>query len=79
MKFKEIMRGLYVYDASNEIKPKPTLNKNSHYSLVSTIKNNENKFTPREIKAAKLAVELHKRIGRSTYDHFSSMVENNLI
>ena len=79
MKLKEIMSGLYVCDASNDIKPKATLNKNCHYSLVSTIGNNQNKFTPREVRAAKLAVEFHKKIGRPAYDHFSSIVESNLI
>ena len=37
MKFKEIACGLYVYDASNDIKNKDTLNKSCHYSFVSTI------------------------------------------
>ena len=71
MKFKEIMSSLYAYDASNDIKPKVTLNENCHYSLILTIENNKNKFTPQEIRAEKLAVELHKKIGRPVYNHFS--------
>ena len=79
MKFKEIGSGLYVYDASRDIKNKDTLKKGCHYSFVSTIKNNETKFTPREVAAAKQALDLHKKLGRPAYDMYMNMIENSLI
>ena len=61
MHFKEISNGLYVYNASNDIlkKNKSTLKSNYQYSLVSTVKQNEQNFTPHETKAAQAAIKLY--------------------
>ena len=79
MKFKEIIYGLYVYDVSNDLKNKDTKKNVYNYPSVSTTRSNENKFTAREIKNAKLAIDLHKKLGRPSYDHYMNMVEKNLI
>ena len=65
--FKEVTSGLYVYDASKDLsenKSKNIKRTSFHYSLVSTVHNNEKKFTNREIRAAKLALDLYNKIGR---------------
>ena len=81
--FKEIETGLYVYDATSDIsniKNKNILNKSScHYSLVSTVKNNESKFTNRKIRNAKLALDLHCKVGRPSIQSLIDMLQNNMI
>ena len=84
MHFKELKSGLYVYDASKDInkviKDNITLNNPSfNYSLVSTINENESKFTTREVNAAKRALELYVRIGRPSYQTFIHILGHNLI
>ena len=58
MNFKEFKNRLYIYDASDNIKNKDkyknTLTKASYnYSLVSTVKENKNKFNQQEIRGEK--------------------------
>ena len=83
MSFKEISSGLYLYDASKDLvenKINNTLNKTSFdYSLVSTVCNNEKNFTNREIRAAKLALDLYNKIGRPSQKVFVHALENNII
>ena len=81
MFFKEIANGLYVYDASNDIQKKDNsiLKPNCEYSLVSTVKQNEQNFTPREIRAAQAAIKLLHKIGRPSYQTYTYMLENNFI
>ena len=76
MHFKEISNGLYVYDASDDIlqKNKSTLKSNYQYSLVSTVKQNEQNFTPREIKAAQAAIKLSHKIGRPSHQICSKII-----
>ena len=82
MSFKEVGNGLYVYDATEDImhkKNNTTLKKNYQYSLVSTVFENECHFTPRELKSAKLALELHRKIGRPSKQLFFHILRNNII
>ena len=82
MRFNKVENGLYVYVASNDIckNDKSTLNKSSYnYLLVSTIKQNENKFTTREIVNVKKALDLYKKTGRPSYETYFHILENNLI
>ena len=85
MLFKEVINGLYVYNASNDLPETTNENKNIpnktgyHYSLVSTVYENEKQFTNREIKAAKISLELYYKIGRPSQKVFLYALENNII
>ena len=64
MEFKEQSMGLYVYDAGVDN------NKLKHmfpdYSFLSTGNNIESTYSKQEIKRAKEALELYRRLGRSS-------------
>ena len=82
MYFKEIANGLYVYDASNDIKEtktKNTLKSNYCYLLISTTFENESKFTPREVQGARLARELHPKIGQPSKNLSFHILQYSLI
>ena len=81
MHFKEFLNGLYVYDVKCDLSNNNSFIKQSscHYLLVLTVKVNESKFTNREIRNAKLALDLHRKIGRPAYQSCLNMLENNLI
>ena len=81
MHFKEIANGLYVYDASNDIKEtktKNTLKPNYRYSLISTTFENESKFTSREVQGARSARELYHKIGQPSKNLFFHILQNSL-
>jgi hypothetical protein len=48
-------------------------------SLVQTIHENSQFFTPRQIESAKLARDLYEMIGRPSYTDFIAIVKNNLL
>ena len=72
--------GVYVYDASKDIvNSKTTIKSSCHYSFISTVKENENKFIPREINGAQTAIELYHKVGRPSHQTYIQMLENNFI
>jgi hypothetical protein len=74
MKFSEHPSGLYVY------KDKPTNDRvTGCYTLVSTVANQKKFFSRREVKAANLARELYRKIGRPSEADFQTILKNNLI
>ena len=82
MLFKEVGNCLYVYDATEDLmrkKNKIILKRSYQYSLVSTVSQNECHFTPRELKLAKLALELHRKIGRPSKQLFFHILQNSII
>ena len=82
MSFKEVTSGLYVYDASKDLsenKSKNIKRTSFHYSLVSTVHDNEKKFTNREIRAAKLALDLYNKTRRHSQQVFVQSLENDII
>jgi hypothetical protein len=48
-------------------------------SLVQTVHENSQFFTPRQIESAKLARDLYEMIGRPSYTDFIAIVKNNLL
>ena len=68
---------MYVYDACNNLENKSNKKNHCDYLLVFTIQHNENKFTSREIKNAKHAMELHRKLRRPSYDQYINMIKNN--
>ena len=82
MSLKEVTSCLYVYDASDDLSENKSKNINEtsfYYSLVSTVHNNEKKFTNRQMRAAKLALEIYNKIGRPSQQVFVQALENNII
>ena len=70
MHFQEISDRLYIYDVYNNLKIKNTKKNDFDYLFVSTIQYNENKFTSHKIEKAKLAMDLRKKLGQPSYDHY---------
>ena len=82
MSLKEVTSCLYVYDASDDLSENKSKNINEtsfHYSLVSTVHDNEKKFTNREIRAAKLALDLYNKTRRHSQQVFVQSLENDII
>ena len=62
------------------MKNKNILNKSScHYALVSTIIDNQSKFTNCKFRNAKLALDLHRKIGRPSIQSLIDMLLNSMI
>jgi hypothetical protein len=68
MSFRMSQAGLYTYTAP------PT-----GLSLVQTVSENSQFFTPRQIEAAKLARNMYEMIGRPSYGDFIAIIKNNLL
>jgi hypothetical protein len=73
MKFVEHPSGLYIY------KRNPTNASATGYSFVSTVAAQKAMFSRREIKAADVARELYRKIGRPAETEFQRILKQHLI
>ena len=79
MSFKENNLGLFVFDAATEANTNNQQLLPYSYSFVNTIVENESMFTSREVKSAKAALDLYKRVGRPSQREFIRFLDNNYI
>ena len=82
MEFKEHALGLYIYDAAankSNCSPTDKLEPVSSYSFLSTVVNNEENYSSRELNKAKNALLLYRRLGRPAPDVFMRLLRDNII
>ena len=83
MEFKEHSLGLYIYDAADsksQYRPNDNLEENvTCYSFISSVVSNEENYSSRELKRAKNALALYRRLGRPSTDVFMRILQDNLI
>ena len=78
MEFKEHSLGLYVHDVASN-KSNILNNPVKHYSFLSTVAFHEANYSPRDIKRAKQALDLYRRLDRPSKAAFLCILNENLI
>ena len=73
MRFVEHPSGLYVYKGNE------SNDRVNSYTLLSTVAQHKQMFSPRQIQQADLARRLYRLLGRPDEKEFSSILRNNLI
>ncbi|KAI2510045.1 Reverse transcriptase (RNA-dependent DNA polymerase) [Fragilaria crotonensis] len=76
MKFVEHPSGLYIYKRNSTNVP---VTGYSSYTMVSTVAAQKRMFSRREIRAADVARELYRKIGRPAEAEFQRILKQNLI
>jgi len=83
MRFFEHQMGLYVHDPSQDNAKLLDINDNLNtvhdYSFVNIVANLESEFSSRDIKRAKAAQKLHRRMGHPSIDKFYYLLSNNYV
>ena len=76
LKFEQCAAGLYCMNTGSMV-VNNSKNQLSHYSMLSTVKNNKDSFTRQEIKQADKARMIQHHIGWPRTDNFKKYVEGN--
>ena len=76
MQFEAHSNGLYYYDATKNKSSKATV---SDYIFLSTVRNNKESFTRRELEGAEKARRLMWKIGHPSQSDFEHTLSHNLI
>jgi Reverse transcriptase (RNA-dependent DNA polymerase) len=79
MTFHEHENGLYIHDIVSQYKNKTNSDNIINYSFISTVAENKQLFSRREIEGADLARVLHRRIGRPSQKDFLHILDHCLI
>ena len=80
MEFREHANGLYIYDAEEFLgKSNSTKLQVTNYSFLETVENNEQQYTPAQLKRSRLALQLYRRLGRPAPQRFIAYLNNNWI
>jgi hypothetical protein len=77
MKFVEHASGLYVYDSA--VRKRSNSENVNAYTMVSTVADQKQMFSRRQIEAADTARELYQKLGRPDEVEFYSILTKNLI
>jgi len=78
MTFTEYENGLYVHDTGSIVKHNQ-INTSYDYLFLNTVYANENNFTNRQVKSAKAALALYKKLGRPSITNFYSILSSGFL